>query len=269
MRPGRSVVSPRAAVFGFHDLVPAGDLDQVPVTHRPYVLTPEEFRVLMVAACGSRRKAVTVSRVPDEPPGTFYAITFDDGAASDHAVAFPVLRELGLRATFFIVPTLVGTPGFVTWPQLGEMVAGGMEIGSHSLTHPFVDRLDAAELRHEFGESKRILEERLGVPVRCASLPRGFAPPGLRPVLEDLGYRAFCDSRVAWWQAGGDPLAIPRVGVRRGMSPGAFAALVNAAPRSLWPLQAVDRVKHVLKGRLGLPGWLRLRRALLGAGRSA
>jgi hypothetical protein len=57
--------------------------------------------------------------------------------------------------------------------------------------------------------------------------------------------------------------------VRRGLAPAAFAALVDAAPGSLWRLQSVDRVKNVLKGGLGLRGWLRLRGALLGGRKGA
>ncbi|HYR95514.1 MAG TPA: polysaccharide deacetylase family protein, partial [Candidatus Binatus sp.] len=137
---------PRSAVFVFHDIVPVGRLTDVPATHRPYALPPEEFRCFALAAATSARRAVPAGRVPDELGSLFYSLTFDDGHASDYTEAFPVLAELGLRATFFVVPTLVDTPGHVTWQQLREMVAGGMEIGSHSLTHPFVDRLDRAGL---------------------------------------------------------------------------------------------------------------------------
>jgi peptidoglycan/xylan/chitin deacetylase (PgdA/CDA1 family) len=253
----------RAAIFCLHDVVSADRLDDVPATHRPYVLTPEDLRALLVEARDSPRRAIPVGQVPGELGGAFFALTFDDGAASDYEIVFPILRELGMRATFFVVPTLVETPGYCTWTQLREMVAAGMEIGSHSLTHPFVDRLDRAGLIREFGESKRILEERLGIAVRSASLPRGWAPPALGPVLAEVGYRAFCTSRVGWWYPGGDPLAMPRVAVRRGMLIEEFGAIVNAGPRALWRLQAVEAAKNAAKACLGVHGWQRLRAPLL------
>jgi peptidoglycan/xylan/chitin deacetylase (PgdA/CDA1 family) len=254
---------PRAAIFYFHDIVPEARLAEVPATHRPYAVTPQEFRAYVMAATQSRRQAVPAGQVPRELGGLFYSITFDDGRASDYEHGFPVLRELGVRATFFVVPTLVETPGYVTWAQLREMVAGGMEVGSHSLTHPFVDQLDDAELRHEFGESKRLIEERLGLAVRTASLPRGWAPSRIEPILRDLGYRVFCTSRVGWWHPGDEPLRMPRVAVRHHMPMEEFVAILNAEPRSLWTQQALDVAKNAAKACLGRRGWNRLRTPIM------
>ena len=177
-------MTPRAAVFVFHDVVPAVRLGEVPVEHRPYSLASEELRAFLLAASTSARRAVPAGDVPEELAGLFYGLTFDDGHASDYTDAFPMLQELGLRATFFVVPTLVDTPGYVTWGQLREMVAAGMEAGSHSLTHPFVDRLDRAGLEREFGESKTIIRNawaRPCAPPRCraAGLRRGSSPYSL------------------------------------------------------------------------------------------
>lgn len=256
-------MKPRAAIFAFHDVVPAGRLAQVPATHRPYVLSAEEFRAYALAARHSPRQAVPVGQVPGEMGGGFYSLTFDDGHASDYREVFPVLRELGMRATFFVVPTQVDSAGYVTWAELREMVAAGMEIGSHSLTHPFVDVLDPAALEREFGESKRIIEERLGAPVVSASLPRGWAPPHLEPVLRALGYRVFCTSRLGWWHPGDPALAMPRIAVTRGMELERFAAVLNAERRALWRLQAVEAAKNGAKRVLGRRAWTRLRAPLL------
>jgi peptidoglycan/xylan/chitin deacetylase (PgdA/CDA1 family) len=254
---------PRAAVFCLHDVVPVERLDEVAVTHRPYALGPEELRAHLLAAREAGLRTVTVAQLPGELSGGFFCLTFDDGCASDYHEAFPALTELDQRATFFVVPALVDTPGHVTWPQLREMVAAGMEIGSHSLTHPFLHELDAAGIRHEFGESKRQLEDRLGAAVCSASLPRGWEPPHCEPILAELGYHAFCTSRVGWWHPGDRPLAIPRVAVRRGMAAEDFVAIAAGAPRALWGLQAIDAAKNVAKACLGLEGWKRLRTPLL------
>jgi peptidoglycan/xylan/chitin deacetylase (PgdA/CDA1 family) len=256
-------MTPRAAVFCLHDVVAAERLGAVAATHRPYALTPDELRAYLVQARASSRRALTTGQVPDELGGGFYALTFDDGAASDYAVVFPALRELGLRATFFVVPTFVDTTGHVTWAQLREMVAAGMEIGSHSLTHPFVSALDQAGLVREFGDSKAMLEDRLGTAVVSASLPRGWSPPDLPSVLRELGYRVFCTSRVDWWHPGGDPLAMPRIAVRRGMTVEAFTAVLEATPRALWRLQAIEAAKNAAKSVLGVHGWQWVRAPLL------
>ncbi len=253
----------RAALFVFHDIVAAARLGDVPAAHRPYALTPEEFRAFVLAAHTSGRRAVVAGRVPEELGGLFYGLTFDDGHASNYGEAFPVLRELDLRATFFVVPTLVDTPGYISWGQLREMTAAGMEIGSHSLTHPFLDGLDRAALRREFGESKAIIEERLGTAVRAASLPRGWPRRTLEPVLRELGYRAFCTSRPGWWHPGDRPLAIPRVTAYHGMPIEDFAAIAAAERRALWGLQLLHTAKGAVKACIGRRGWRALRAPLL------
>ena len=255
----------RAAVFCFHDVVAAAALGDVPVSHRPYALAPDELRAFLLAAQTSPRRAIVAGQVPGELAGLFYCLTFDDGHASDYAEVFPALSELGLRATFFVVPTLVDTAGHVTWGQLREMTAAGMEIGSHSLTHPFLDGLDRATLRREFGDSKAIIEDRLGAAVIAASLPRGWPSPELEPLLGELGYRAFCTSRVGWWHPGDRPLAIARVGAYRGMSIRDFAAIANAEPRALWRMQTIAAVKGAVKTCVGRRAWRRLRVPLIRA----
>ena len=253
----------RSVVFGFHDLVAADHLGDVPSGHRPYAVDPQDFRAYLIALQRAGKRVVPVGQLPAEMTGGVVSLTFDDGSASDYTEAFRVLRELKMRATFFIVPSLVETPGYLTWEQLREMVATGMEIGSHSLTHPFMHDLDAAGVRHEFGESKRAIEERLRQPVRTASLPRGWEPAEFEDVLRELGYRVFCTSRVGWWYPGGRALAMSRVIVRRGLTVDEFAAIAGAHPRALWRLQLTERAKNVGKRFLGQRGWARLRTPLL------
>ena len=138
-----------------------------------------------------------------------------------------------------------------------------MEIGSHSLTHPFVDQLNEAGLRREFGDSKAIIEERLGAAVHAASLPRGWEAPHMEPVLAALGYRVFCTSRVGWWHPGDRPLLMPRVAVRHGMTVEDFTAILNAERRVLWRLQAIEAGKDVAKACLGRREWAALRAPIL------
>jgi peptidoglycan/xylan/chitin deacetylase (PgdA/CDA1 family) len=253
----------RSAVFGFHDLVPANRLAEIPAGHRPYAVDPEDFRAYLVALQRSGHRVVPVGQLAGELGGGVVSLTFDDGWESDYTYAFPVLCELKMRATFFIVPTLVETPGYLSWQQLREMVAAGMEIGSHSMTHPFMHRLDRAALVREFGDSKGVSENRLNQTVRTASLPRGWEPREFETVLRELGYRVFCTSRVGWWYPGGRALAMPRVIVQRHLSVDEFVAIAAAHPRALWRLQATDKAKNVAKMFLGEAGWGRIRRPLL------
>ncbi|GAA5511531.1 hypothetical protein Dcar01_00242 [Deinococcus carri] len=60
---------------------------------------------------------------------------FDDGFESVYRVAFPVLRELGVRATVYPILDLIGQPGHMTQAELNELRAAGWEVGSHTRTH--------------------------------------------------------------------------------------------------------------------------------------
>jgi peptidoglycan/xylan/chitin deacetylase (PgdA/CDA1 family) len=61
----------------------------------------------------------------------------------------------------------------MSWQQVREMSAAGIEFGSHTVTHPILSRLDDNELWQELTESKRVLEEHIEVPVQTISYPVG------------------------------------------------------------------------------------------------
>ena len=200
-----------AAVFCYHDFVTDPAVRAaIPAAHRPYVLTEGELAAHLAALDRPAYRASRLADVVREPAAGRFVLSFDDGHVSNHRVAYPLLAARGWSGCFFIIAGQVGAADNMDWPQLRELADGGMEIGSHSLTHPFMHDLDAAGVRHEFGESKRAIEERLRQPVRTASLPRGWEPPQFEAVLRELGYRVFCTSRVGWWYPGGRALAMPR-----------------------------------------------------------
>jgi peptidoglycan/xylan/chitin deacetylase (PgdA/CDA1 family) len=121
------------------------------------------------------------------------ALTFDDGYYDVLEHALPTLQALKFPATFFIVTGAVGgtdawnrvTPmpeeRIVGWDDVGRLAAAGMTIGSHSVTH-------TALTREEVVESKRVLEERLGVPVRHFAYPRGEFTPEAPGWVMEAGY---------------------------------------------------------------------------------
>jgi peptidoglycan/xylan/chitin deacetylase (PgdA/CDA1 family) len=63
---------------------------------------------------------------------------------------------------------------FLNWEEAAEMAAGGMAIGSHTHNHEILSKLSERDQFLELSTSKRILEERLGVPVRALAYPVGL-----------------------------------------------------------------------------------------------
>ena len=84
-----------------------------------YWVTVERFEELMALVAGERS----------------IRLTFDDGNASDLAVALPVLSRYGLRAQFFVVAGRLGQRGSLPAEGLRTLVEAGMSIGSHGMQH--------------------------------------------------------------------------------------------------------------------------------------
>jgi len=137
-------------------------------------------------------------------PPRAVALTFDDGYASVVDTAWPLLRERGLPATLFVVSGCLTTDLRFAWDQhepahdrlrlarpdeLLDAAASGLDIGSHTATHPWLPRLDADDLKRELVDSRTALAELLGRPVTSLAYPTGGWNPVVRAAAADAGYR--------------------------------------------------------------------------------
>jgi peptidoglycan/xylan/chitin deacetylase (PgdA/CDA1 family) len=123
------------------------------------------------------------------PPKTI-AITFDDGYESNYISAFPVLKQLSLHATIFIIPALVGREGYATWSQIIEMSESGfITIGSHSMTHPWLPAQPVQKLDQEIRDSKIAIESHLNKEVAVFSYPLGAFNKDVREKVVRAGYK--------------------------------------------------------------------------------
>jgi peptidoglycan/xylan/chitin deacetylase (PgdA/CDA1 family) len=79
----------------------------------------------------------------------------------------------------------------MTWEQIIEVSRNGVAIGSHTNTHRVLATLDEDQQRWELGESKAVLERRLGRQVRTLAYPAGshgnFTAASMR-IAEECGY---------------------------------------------------------------------------------
>ena len=248
-----------AAIFVYHDFV---EHPAVPPPTHAYVLGQRQFAAHLGVLTAPQLRASRLGDVLAAPAAGRFVLSFDDGHMSNYTVAFPMLVARGWPGCFFIVASRVGAPHALGWRELREMAAAGMEIGSHSLTHPFLHRASAADIRREFGESKRILEDGLGQAITAASLPHGSAGAQARAVIAELGYRAFCTSEPGLVSPRTDRLAVPRIAIKQ-RTPAAFLAnIVAGRTLTLATLRSCHAVKKVGKQLVGVERWRRVRRAL-------
>jgi peptidoglycan/xylan/chitin deacetylase (PgdA/CDA1 family) len=145
-------------------------------------------------------------------------ITFDDGYTSVLDVALPELARRGFGATAFIISGLVGKTNEwdagPVWPLLdgagvAELAAAGIEIGSHSATHPHLAGLSARRQGAEAVASRAALEDLLSAPVTGFAYPYGSMDEAARYAVGNAGYEYACAVEAPRSRLG--PLALPRV----------------------------------------------------------
>lgn len=136
-----------------------------------------------------------------EFPARSVALTFDDGWKDNYTNAFPVLKELDVPATIFIIPTAIGqmsseatTPAgdrpyaHLTREEILEMSAAGIEFGSHTMNHKHLHQISAAEVKSEVEGAKQNLESLLQKPCWTMAYPAGFLSDTARQAVVDAGH---------------------------------------------------------------------------------
>ena len=207
-------------------------------------------------------------------PARPIVLTFDDGFADLVDEALPILIAHKFPATVFVTTgwlrdagrQAAGTaPGrMLSWAQLVELSAAGVEVAAHSHSHPQLDQISAGRLRAELGDSKRLLEDRLGRPVCSLAYPYGYSSKRVRAVARETGYLQAAAVANATAASTCDPFRVPRLTIRRSTSSATFALTASgkrirlhyAPARALTAGWAVARTtRSVLRALQRQPGY--------------
>ncbi len=221
-----------------------------------------ESNLRQIATAGMRCVSVANLLAREQRLEASVALTFDDGHASNQ-LASELIAKAGGSADFFINPGSVGTPNYLDWSALREMAASGMSIQSHGFHHRYLDELSPADVRKELIDSRRAIEDHLGLPVTIFAPPGGRLAPDLEKAATDAGYRAVCSSRVGLWRFGEDLWDIPRLAVLSSTSDAQFGRWVRQAPFEIFGRRARYVLLRSAKRLLGNQGYERLRQGLL------
>jgi peptidoglycan/xylan/chitin deacetylase (PgdA/CDA1 family) len=253
----RNLVGSRLRILAYHRVLTIRDEDAFAFDLDLISASVEQFREQMAFVKRhfhplTFREWLGIADAGDSPPRDAIVVTFDDGYDDNYRVAFPILRELGVPAVFFVStghidsalpyaydwlvyiicstraarvqigaldldvavpPTIperralaadvldrmktmsaigqsetireladqLGMPRVgahddcrpMTWDELREMHAAGMEIGSHGVSHHMLSKLPRAEMTRELQDSQAALTRELGVPAVSLSYPVG------------------------------------------------------------------------------------------------
>jgi peptidoglycan/xylan/chitin deacetylase (PgdA/CDA1 family) len=124
--------------------------------------------------------------------------------------------------------------GPIAWAEAREMQANGIEIGSHTLTHPILTNVSDERLRRELQESRSRLEEVLKRPIEQFCYPNGDHDERVRSEVARAGYRIAVTCVGGLNKRGDDPLTLRRIhtegdGAHFAQSASGFEELKNRA----------------------------------------
>ncbi|MCF6138788.1 polysaccharide deacetylase family protein [Pseudalkalibacillus berkeleyi] len=171
--------------------------------------------------------------IPENP----ILITIDDGYQSNYTIAYPILKELQMKATIYVVVAdQEKTPGSIphlTWDETREMYESGVvDIQSHTydshyyvktndgkgpaLTNRMKDESKAAyieRIKLDLEKSKKTIEEKLNKEVVALAYPYGAHSNEVIKVAKELGYQLGHTVRRGVNGVETDPFRLMRINV--------------------------------------------------------
>lgn len=192
-------------------------------------VTPDDFRAQMDWLAAEDWHPITLTALRgywdgNPLPSKPIVLTFDDGYLDFYTTVFPILREHHFPAVAYIVAGFLERPDrYVTAPQIQELDRAGIEIGSHTVSHPNLTKLSADQLRHEAMDSKVALERVLGHQVLDFAYPIGAFDGRVVQVVAEQGYQSATTTVEGASRASADRFTWPRTRVHGGESLEVFA----------------------------------------------
>ncbi len=165
--------------------------------------------------------------LPEKP----IILTFDDGYRDHYDWVFPILKEYGFRATFFIITGYMdaGYPQYLSWAQAKEMQDAGMQIESHSKHHSDLRERFYDDWVYEMLGSYESIKDHLGEAPRAFSYPSGSYDEDVMAVLASIPYHLAVTTELGNWHSADDLLTLKRLRIYGNMPVENFAGLLE------WP----------------------------------
>ncbi|GGS98011.1 polysaccharide deacetylase family protein [Nonomuraea spiralis] len=171
------------------------------------VVSPGRFAAQMRWLARRGLRGVSVRDLLDHPGSRrgLVGLTFDDGYADFDTDVVPVLAGHGFTATVYVVAGRIG--GHNAWDAdvapralmdaaaLRRVAAAGMEVASHTHSHPHLPAAGLGELDDELTTSRNILQDVLGAPVTGFAYPYGELTAREIAAVRRAGYEHACAVR--------------------------------------------------------------------------
>lgn len=180
-------------------------------THGYHTITPDDLALALFSN----------KSLPDKP----VILTFDDSYRDYYTQAFPILKAYNLKAINFVITGFVGGPNYLTWSQIEEMKESGNSVfGAHTIHHLALAYLSADSVRREIIDSKKDLENHLGLTVNWLAYPYGSVNDQVAQITKEIGYVGAFGTNFGSFQSKDKIFTLPRIKIGGGNSTASFAA---------------------------------------------
>jgi peptidoglycan/xylan/chitin deacetylase (PgdA/CDA1 family) len=122
------------------------------------------------------------------PRITVVSLTFDD-ANADQLPAAQTLVDNGLRGTFFINSGFLGASDYMSTAQVQALAKAGHEIGGHTVNHPDLTAISAAEAKRQICLDRSNLSS-LGLSVTDFAYPFASENASVESIVNACGYNS-------------------------------------------------------------------------------
>ncbi|MDR1606724.1 MAG: polysaccharide deacetylase family protein [Streptococcaceae bacterium] len=179
-----------------------------------YTLSPEEaYRVLTTN---------------EKPAEKIVWLTFDDGYKNAHDAAMPILKELGMKGSFFIISGMVGDEDKMTEASLLDMKATtGMALESHTVHHVDLGKASTADATMELTTSKQYLDQLLKQKTSVICYPSGRYNDGTGHIAEQAGYKLGLTTNPGLASSADGLFSLNRVRISYGHTASSFLSLIG------------------------------------------
>jgi len=204
----------------------------------------------------SLKESVADLRNNKQLPENAVVVTFDDGYKDNYTNAYPMLKEFSIPAIIFLSAGFIGTnkilpfdkgdnPAYnnlLAWHEVREMAKGGIEFGSHTISHANLGG-KGIDIKSEIEDSKKIIEKELGGNVWAISYPFGLRRnfnQQTKYLACQAGYFCGCSAMNGVNDAHTDIFELRRIGIEASDTMFTFRAKLNGALDLLeikdWPI---------------------------------
>ncbi|MCL4338140.1 polysaccharide deacetylase family protein [Patescibacteria group bacterium] len=141
---------------------------------------PDLFRQEMEYLAKNKYKTITLENLTSalmhhkKLPNKSIVLTFDDGYIDFYTIVFPILKKNYIKSTLFISTDNINKPNYLSLHQLQSLLKSKIvTIGSHTVSHLDLTRLNENRLVFELIKSKTWFLNKLKVQISSIAYPIG------------------------------------------------------------------------------------------------